>query len=209
METKFILVRHGESLGNMRNMALGHTDLDLSPRGFEQAECTAKFLQNERIDAVYSSDLLRAHNTAAASARLHGLAVNDRRELRDWENRCIDDIIEKDPKGFIEGWRGHFGTFCVPGGESIPEARERFYSAMLKIAEENRGKTVLVAAHGGVIRAFWAKILEIKPENVATELGYPTNASCSFLTYDGERFIPGKYSVDEHLREIGVLKINF
>lgn len=212
--TRIILVRHGESLGNMNNLALGHTDLDLSPRGYEQARATAEFLKNEKIDAIYSSDLKRAHNTAKANADLRGLSVIDSRELREiylgkWEGRAIPDIIFEDSEAFNGGWRANFGIFKVPGGESVPEARDRFYAAVMKIAGENIGKTILIAAHAGVIRAFWAHISGILPENVAKECLYPTNASCSYLEFDGERLIPGKYSVDAHLAAVGVLPINF
>ena len=212
--TRIILVRHGESLGNMNNLALGHENLDLSPRGYEQARATAEFLRGERIDAIYSSDLLRAHNTAAANAELRGLQVNDCEQLReiylgDWEGRCIDDIVEKDPEGLNGGWKNNFGVFAVPGGESVPEARERFYNAVLEIVGKNIGKTILIAAHAGVIRAFWAKIKGVKPENVAKEVLYPTNASCSYIDFDGEKLIPREYSVDAHLAAVGVLPINF
>ena len=59
-KTKIILIRHGESLGNANRTMLGHTDLDLSPLGYTQAETTANHLKNEKIDAIYSSDLIRA-----------------------------------------------------------------------------------------------------------------------------------------------------
>ena len=81
--TRIILVRHGESLGNKNNLALGHTNLDLSPRGYEQVRATAEFLRDEKIDVIYSSDLLRAHNTAVPNAELHGLPINDCVKLRE------------------------------------------------------------------------------------------------------------------------------
>ena len=73
--TKLILIRHGESLGNAVRKLLGHTDLDLSPLGYQQAEAAAVALKDERIDAIYSSDLLRAYNTAVPHARLRGIDV--------------------------------------------------------------------------------------------------------------------------------------
>ena len=212
--TRIILVRHGESLGNKNNLALGHTNLDLSPRGYEQVRATAEFLRDEKIDVIYSSDLLRAHNTAVPNAELHGLPINDCVKLREinlgkWEGRSIDDIVAEDPDGFLGGWRKNFGIFAVPGGESVPEARERFYDAVMEIVGNNLGKTILITAHAGVIRAFWSKISGVLPENVAKEVLYPTNASCSYIDFDGEKLIPREYSVDAHLASVGVLPINF
>lgn len=75
--TILLLVRHGESLGNARREFLGHTNKDLSELGYKQAEKTAEYLSKVKIDAVYSSDLIRAHNTALPHAKLRNLPVND------------------------------------------------------------------------------------------------------------------------------------
>ena len=68
LETKIILIRHGQSLGNAQKIYLGHTDLDLSDVGREQAHAAAEYFKDEEISAIYSSDLLRAYNTALAHA---------------------------------------------------------------------------------------------------------------------------------------------
>ena len=212
--TKIIIVRHGESLGNLNHIMLGHTDIDLAPRGFLQAEAAAEFLKDEQIDCVYSSDLIRAMHTAEPHAKLRGMEVIPSRKLRecyvgDWENVPLDEIVEKWPELFFDGWRKSFGTFRIPGGESVQEAAQRFYDEVLRIAGENIGKTVLIAAHAAVIRGFWGKITKTPPEELATAYPYPTNASCSFLWYDGEELVPLEYSVDEHLSEIGTIKVKY
>ncbi len=211
--TKIILVRHGESLGNAVRRLLGHTDLDLSPLGYEQAMATAEALKNEKIDVIYSSDLLRAMNTAAPHGKLRGLSVNPSRALREvwlgeWEGMNAVDIIERYGDMYQVDWLSGFGTFRFPGGESTLEAGDRFYDEALQIAKENGGKTVLVAAHAAVIRAFFAKVLEIPPEKIAAELPFPTNASYSEVFYDGEKFRAGKFSVDDHLSGVGITKFN-
>ena len=212
--TKIIIIRHGESLGNLHQIMLGHTDIDLAPRGYIQAEACAEFLRGEQIDAVYSSDLIRAYHTAEPHARHRGLPITTSQDLRecyvgDWENVSLDEIVEKWPELFFEGWRKSFGTFRIPGGESVQEAASRFHSEVLKIARENIGHTVLIAAHAAVIRGFWGKITGTLPEKLAETYPYPTNASCSFVWYDGEELIPLEYSVDEHLSEIGTIKFKY
>ena len=167
-ECKIYLVRHGQSIGNLNRVFLGHTDYDLSELGYKQAEITAEYLKDVNIDAVYSSDLLRAHNTAVPHARIRGLKVTDSKELREiylgeWENRPVDELVEKNYDDFVVGWRQNFGAFSVPGGERVLDAGKRFYREVERIANENAGKTILIAAHAAVIRVFWCLTNGIEP----------------------------------------------
>ena len=205
-KTVIYLVRHGESLGNAKRIYLGHTDFDLSELGHAQANATAEHLKNVKIDAVYSSDLKRAHNTAVPHAALRGLEVIDSENLRelnigDWEGKLVDDLIRDHYDDFVIGWQQNFGTFTLPGGEKVLDGAERFYNEVLKIAKENVGKTVLIASHAAVIRAFWGKISGIAPENMATDTRFPTNASYSTVIFDGERLLPSEFSQDSHFTD--------
>lgn len=207
--TKLIIVRHGESIGNAMRVMLGHTDLDLSELGYKQAECTARHLAGEKIDAVYSSDLLRAYNTAKPNAKLRGLAVHGDRGLReidvgDWEGCCVDEVIERWGDMFENEWHAKFGLFKFPGGEGVMDGGRRFYDTVLKIAKKHRGECVLIAAHAAVIRAFWSIISGISPENIVNVLPFATNASYSVALFDGEKITPESYSVDGHLSEVGI-----
>ena len=68
MQTKVVIIRHGQSIANAQGICLGHTDWDLTDLGREQARIAAEHLKNEKIDAIYSSDLIRAYNTALPHA---------------------------------------------------------------------------------------------------------------------------------------------
>ena len=206
-KTVIFLVRHGQSIGNAKREFLGHTNKDLSELGYLQAEKTAEFLSLERIDAVYSSDLLRAYNTALPHAKMRSLKVNTRENLRElyagaWEGKFVEDIIAEYPHEFIDEWRANFGLTTIPGGENVQKGAARFYSEVYKIAEENEGKHILIAAHAAVIRGFWGRITGTAPEDLATAFDYPANASVSVLYYDGEKLIPGEYSHDEQLSSL-------
>lgn len=211
--TKIIIVRHGESLGNAERIILGHTDLDLSEHGYIQAKTTAEYLKNEKIDIIYSSDLKRAYNTAIFHAEMRNINVITDKMLREvyvgaWEGVKVTDIIEKwGREVFEEDWHGHFGTFTFPGGEFIQDAGHRFYKRVLELAELNQGKTILIAAHAAVIRAFWAIISGIRWENVVNELPFATNASVSVCYYDSNIIKPDIYSLDEHLIEVGITRV--
>ena len=209
MKTNIILVRHGQSIGNANNLLLGHTDIDLSELGYKQANKTAEFLKDWHIDAVYSSDLIRAKHTAEPHARFRGLNVITSEQLREiflgeWENITAEAAINNYGDMYIVEWLGKFGTFTMPGGENTMDAAKRFCTEMERISKENEGKTILVAAHAAVIRAFWGYILNIEPEKIGETITFPTNASYSLLEYEDGKFKTVQYSCDEHLINVGV-----
>lgn len=211
-KTRIIIVRHGESIGNATRRMLGHTDLDLSERGYEQAECTARQLEGEKIDAIYSSDLMRAYNTGVPHALRRGLEIHKERGLRElfvggWEGKSVDEIIETWGDTFEVEWHGGFGTFVFPDGEAVMDGARRFYNTVLDIAKKHLGETVLICAHAAVIRGFWSIISHIPPEKIVGELPFPTNASYSIAEFDGEDIKPLEYSSDRHLAAIGITRV--
>ena len=206
--TRLLLVRHGESFGNMQRRFLGHTDMGLSERGRVQAERTADFLRGVHLDAIYSSDLSRAYETALPIAAAHNMGIIKDRELRElyvgsWEGFLVVELEEWFGNYFNEEWKHQFGTFRgAPGGESVQALRDRICSALLRIAKENEGKTVAVVFHAAALRAGFAHIAGIAPERVCQDLPFPNNASISVVYYDGERLVAGEYSHDGHLVDL-------
>lgn len=202
--TRIYLIRHGESIGNAKRMYLGHTNLGLSELGHRQAEITAEFLKNVDFSVIYSSDLQRALETAEPHAKIRGMELILRQDLREinvgeWEGAYVDELM-KDER-FTLGWRQNFGTFTLPGGENVQAVAERIYNAISEIAEANEGKTVAVVFHAGAMRAFYAKILGLEPSLWASKLDFPTNASYSVIEYEDGKFTPILYSQDAHLTE--------
>lgn len=204
MQTKIFLVRHGQSIGNAWRRYLGHTDLGLSDFGRIEAEQTAKALAKEKINAIYSSDLKRAHETALPHAKIHGVGITDSVNLReiflgDWEGAAVSDLKKLYYQEFVVEWLGKFGTFKFPNGESVIHAADRFHTEVKRIADSNLGNTVLITSHAAVIRAFWCKISGVAPEKMGEAFPFPRNASYSTVTYDGNRFIPEEFSVCDHI----------
>ena len=203
MKIEIILQRHGESLGNAQKMYLGSTDLDLSERGYEQARLAADALLPQRLDAIYSSDLKRAYNTALAHAELRKMCVVAESQMRelyigDWEGLTVYEIMEKYGEMFTVDWQQHFGTFVAPGGESVPALAERIYDAVYRIAgEQEDGAVILIATHAAAIRAFYGKISGIEPDKLAGLLPFPSNASFTRVLFDGERLLPVSYSEEK------------
>ena len=129
--------------------------------------------------------------------------------LGTWEGKTISSIIEKWGREAVEkDWLGNFGCFTFPDGEAIMSAGVRFHREVLEIAKENKGKTILIATHAAVIRAFWAIISNISPEMIVDNLPFATNASYSICLYQNEKIQPLKYSVDDHLMNVGITKVN-
>ena len=203
-KTTIYIVRHGQSIGNELGLYLGRTDMELTEKGRQQAQYAADYLKDIEFDAIYSSPLMRAHNTAVPHALIRGMQVVDREELAeifigDWEGVPTDDLKKKYHDEYYNGWTDNYFTFTCPGGESVAACGERFRQGLERIAKDHEGKTVLVVAHGGVIRAFWGKMIGVDPATGAKEVLFPSNASYSVVTYGDEGFAPVIYSCDDHI----------
>ena len=205
--TKIYLIRHGESVGNLHRICLGHTDLDLTDLGLKQAEKTAEALKEVKFDAIYSSDLQRAVHTAEPHAAMRGLKVNTSDAFRElyfgeWEHASVLMLKEEHAEEFMIGWRQNFGTFTAPKGESVVAMAKRMREGLEKIGREHIGATVLVASHAAAIRALWGEIAGYRPEEWAEAHPFPTNASYSIAEFDGNALRPVSYSNDSHLGEL-------
>lgn len=205
--TTIYVIRHGESVGNLHRICLGHTDLDITDLGVKQAEKTADALENVEFSAIYSSDLQRAVHTAEPHARKRGLDINTSSDFRElyfgnWENASVLMLKEKFHEQFMIGWRQNFGTFTAPEGESVVEMADRMARGLEKIASKHIGEKILVTSHAAAIRALWGKISGYKPSEWADAYPFPTNASYSVIEYDGTSLKPVSYSNDSHLGEL-------
>ncbi len=151
--TTLLLVRHGETDWNLQRRVQGHSDTPLNDTGRRQAETLADELAGERIDAVYSSDLLRAHETARIVARRRGLDVTATPDLRErhfgtWEGLTDAEILFR----FPEARDGPWGD-----AETKDELAHRVLGALHRIAETHPGQRVLVVSHGGPLRVVLAR----------------------------------------------------
>ena len=205
--TKIYLIRHGESVGNLHRICLGHTDLDLTDLGLEQAKKTAEALSDVDFAAIYSSDLIRAVHTAEPHATKRGLKVNTSECFRElffgeWENASVLYLKEHHHEEFMVGWRQNFGTFTAPNGESVVNMAERMALGLKNIASVHEGENILVASHAAAIRALWGKISGFKPHEWADAYPFPTNASYSVIEYENGVLKPVSYSNDGHLGEL-------
>ena len=203
---KFIIVRHGFSLGNKEKRFTGQLDIPLDEIGYAQAELVAKYiLDNFKIDAIYSSELSRAYNTALPVAKALGLEINKRKRLNEvdvglWHGKLFEEVEKEFPESYAL-YKASPGLSCFEGGESYAEARDRVVAEFDKIASENEGKTVLVAAHGGVIKNLLAAWLGLPLERI-NEVPRVKNASISIAEYEGGKSKITLMSYIDHLGDM-------
>jgi len=147
--TTILLARHGETDWNLNRRVQGHSDTPLNNTGRAQARALGEELAGERIDAVYSSDLVRAHETARAVAEPRGLGVTAIRDLRErhfgtWEGMTDDEIFARFDPTPETSWGD---------GETREEMAGRVLDALRRIAATHPKSRVLVVSHGGPLRA--------------------------------------------------------
>ncbi len=153
--TTILLARHGETDWNSERRWQGWADQPLNDVGRAQASELGASLAGRTIDAIYSSDLRRAAETARIVAETLGLPVTVDRGLRevdvgDWSGRVHSEIEGVDPEGY-ERWQN--GGKGWNGGESYEQMGARVLGAILRIARAHPGQTLLIVTHGGSIRA--------------------------------------------------------
>ena len=197
--TKIILERHGQSIGNRDGIYLGHTDLGLTEKGIEQAECTAQHLKNENITAIYSSDLKRAMETALPHARLHGAELETSVALRemhvgDWEGGDVKELKKLEEFTVRRTYR----DFVYPNGESVVDASVRMKNEIIRLAEANPDTTILIVSHSAAIRAFWYYLEGYTELDMLDVVPIMKNASYCVLNYDGELHAVS-YALHDHL----------
>lgn len=166
-----LLLRHGATAANLAqpNWLQGKgIDLPLAPEGEMQAQKTADFLERLKLDAVFSSPLLRARQTAEAIAAPHRLNVNLAPALHEvdagrWEGRNWTDIEAADPAAFELFHREPATGY--PGGESLTQVQARVLPAFEKLLRENLGKRIVVVSHNVTNRAFLARLLQLDLNN--------------------------------------------
>ena len=208
--TRLILVRHGESEGNLKREFHGQYMSGLTEKGHVQAECTAKFLDTFHIDKIYSSDIPRAYSTALHTANHKGLEIIKEQGVREiragkWEQMKFDDIMVEYPEDY-DIWHNNISECRCPGGESVRELSERVIETVSKIAQENDGKTVMIATHATPLRALICYFSGNSPEYMK-ELKWVPNASVTVVEYEKGEFEIKLLAENRHLEDAGLITV--
>ncbi len=199
--TRIVAVRHGETVWNAEMRMQGQLDTALSERGRRQAARAADALAAEGIEAIVSSDLARAFDTAAAIAGVVGLPVATDPGLRERSFGVFQGYTyaEIDARWPVEAarWRHHDPAFAPDGGESLVDFNARAVAAVTAIAERAPGRSILVVTHGGVLDCLYRAAAGLGLDAPRSwELG---NAAINRLLFTGERFTLVGWSDTSHL----------
>jgi probable phosphoglycerate mutase len=183
------LIRHGETTWNADRRVQGQLEAPLSERGRKQAEALALRLRDEKFDALYSSDLSRAYDTAlkicSASIANAGVRIEIDERLRERHYGVFQGLTWAEIKsrfpGDYERYRSLFPGITIPGGESMEDFAERVLRALGEIA--SKWDHAVVVAHGGLVDMAYRKAKGIA-DGAPREFPLP-NASINRFRFDG------------------------
>lgn len=158
---RILLIRHGETDYNVNGRWQGQLDTPLNATGRVQAKQVAQALSQLSLDAVVSSDLSRAYDTAKEIAKLHGQEVQTDVRWREvhlgvFQGLTRQEIATTYPLEY-NGWH-HDDHFVVPRGESRMILQARAYSAWQDLLQHSTAQTLAVVSHGGTIRLLLARL---------------------------------------------------
>jgi 2,3-bisphosphoglycerate-dependent phosphoglycerate mutase len=177
MKTNLVLVRHGQSEWNKKNLFTGWKDPELTDLGVEEAIQAGNVLKEKEInfDVMFTSDLLRAQETGrlileqmnqSEISIIKDQRLNER-NYGDLAGLNKDDAREKWGAEQVHIWRRSFDV-PPPGGESLKNTAERVlpYFELEIIPKIKEGLNVLVAAHGNSLRALVMELENISQEEI-------------------------------------------
>ncbi len=208
MSTKIIMIRHGYSVSNNLKFFTGQSDIELTELGREQARLCGEYFREwtpcsacgeartekiwdhgiSAVDAIYSSDLSRAYDTALEVGKALDIEVIKTERLREiyagvWEMMPFTEIDEKYPEEYSV-WKNDIGKAVCTGGDSVQSLGERIERAVRDIAIRHDGGAVVIVTHATPIRAICtlAEGLDISDMG---RVSWVSNASISIFEYDG------------------------
>ena len=207
--TTLILVRHGQSVGNVMDVFCGQKEYPLTQRGMLQAQKTADYLKaHYKIDKIYSSDQVRAMQTAEPTAKAFDIEVCSVKALRElkagiFEGKGHDLVREWYPDLLIAWSMG--GKIAPEGGETHAQLSARINAFFDELMQRESGKCIAVFAHWGGIYHILKRICNENPDlgmDLKNVLLY--NASICVIRFfdNGRAESVVEFDFDAHLGEL-------
>ncbi len=203
--TELIVVRHGETVWNEIGKQQGWLDTELSELGRAQAQAIADSLTGEHFDALYSSDLGRAMQTAEIIGERLGLEILTDTRLRErnlgiMQGLTMAEFEQKYPEKYAQ-FRGGDPDYVIPDGESVRQRYERNITCAEELARHHGGQRLLVVAHGGILNSFFRHA-------VGMDLTAPRhfslyNASINTFTLTDGQWRLDRWGDTHHLKHLG------
>lgn len=196
MESSICLVRHGVTEWNYAGRVQGRSDIPLAPEGERQAALVAQRLAGEPWDAIWSSPLKRACQTAQAIAgRVGAGPVRIDHRLAERQMGAAEGMLDIDLPVLWPGvpWDG------LPGMEPVGQLAARAHEALRAIAALHPGGRVVCVAHGSLIGAFLRSLEPPTPLQT-----HPRTVSITLVRHDGTRFTQESAPDHRHILLDGV-----
>lgn len=194
-----LFVRHGETDYNAERRIQGHLNVALNETGRLQAAALAGYLADMPIGAIYSSDLIRAYQTAEPIAEALGLPITTNERLREINlgvfQGMTGDELRRSPHhaDAYEMWRTD-DRYAPSGGESFSQLGDRTLAAWEQIAQQSPAETVLIVTHGGNIKSL---VMRLFPSD---ERPYILNTSVTELVQEHDQWILRRFAELPHLK---------
>jgi broad specificity phosphatase PhoE len=198
--TKVILVRHGETEWNLREIFRGRFDIELNKTGIKQAHLLGKYLSEQKITAVYSSPLKRALKTAEIIAAFHNLVVLQTPHLIDfnygeWQG-LSHHTVKESYKNLYQIWQISPHLVTMPSGENLEAVKQRAFKELKFIISKHQG-TIIIVSHRVVNKVLICAVLGLDTShfwNIRLD-----NCGITTLLYNNERYILLEHNNTSHL----------
>jgi len=192
-ETRFIVVRHGETAWNAQGRIQGHLDSPLNEEGLAQALLVGERLAREPIDALYCSDLGRVQQTIQPLLDRTSIAPRMTERLRERKLGVFQGLTSREcqaryPEDYAR-FHARDVDHAVPGGESIREVNRRVGALFTDLTAHHPGQCVVAVTHGGVLDALYRFVTGTPLDRVRDFPIY--NASLNWV-----RFSAGQWALE-------------
>lgn len=206
--TRVYFVRHAEAEGNLYRICEGQYNGLLTVHGRAQLPCLTSYFQNIPLDAVYTSDLYRACQTAKAVATSSGLPVVPCRGLREldfgkFEGVPWGDIYERYPEVSAQFYED-FRAFRAPEGESAREAVDRLMAEVLRLVGQHPDGAIAIVGHSGAFGALLPALFG-GFDTLRAPL-YMNNAAVTVVDTDGVTFTSVRHNDVSHLAGLALAR---
>lgn len=209
--TKIYLVRHAAAEGNLYRVAHGQFNSTITARGYRQLAYLRRRFEGVTLDAVYGSDLLRAHTTASALYVPRNLPFIPEPRLREvcmgcWEQLTWGEVARLDEEMYYN-FNNRLDLCHVEGAEPFEDVRERMLAALRDIAAAHPNGTVAATSHGAALRILLGTLEGLSLKEIGAT-PYGDNTAVSLVEVDGDEMrlvyrddashIPGADKVRRH-----------
>jgi len=187
------LVRHGETQWNKENRLQGWKDSPLTDKGIKHAQLLGERLSNINFNAVYSSPIKRAYQTAENICLGRDISIQVEENLKeinfgDWEGKTRDELQQKYKNEFDHFWNSpHKFDHKSNNGEGINDFKQRLEAALKKLTSDNLNGNILVVTHAIAIKAILTSIMNFPTEKM-WDHPFIHNVSLTVIHWDGKKF---------------------